>query len=96
MKIEGFIWYTDILEKLENKHNVTTDEVESLFKGNPVIRKIEKGHFQGENLYRALGQSHHGRYLTVFFIYKATRDALVISARDMSNRERRYYAKRKK
>jgi uncharacterized DUF497 family protein len=96
MKIEGFIWYTDILEKLENKHNVTTDEVESLFKRKPITRKIEKGHFQGENLYRALGQSHNGRYLTVFFIYKATREALVISARDMSNRERRYYAKRKK
>jgi uncharacterized DUF497 family protein len=96
MKIEGFIWYTDILEKLENKHRVTIDEVESLFERKPVIRKIEKGHVQGENLYRALGQSHNGRYLTVFFIYKATREALVISARDMSDRERRYYAKRKK
>jgi uncharacterized DUF497 family protein len=96
MKIEGFIWYTDILEKLESKHNVTTDEVENLFNRRPVIRKIEKGHVQGENLFRALGQSHNGRYLTVFFIYKATREALVISARDMSARERNYYAKRKK
>jgi uncharacterized DUF497 family protein len=96
MKIEGFIWYSDILEKLENKHNVGTDEVESLFDGKPVTRKIESGHFQGENLYRSLGQSHNGRYLTVFFIYKATREALVISARDMTSRERRYYAKRKK
>ncbi len=95
MKIEGFIWYTDILEKLENKHNVNPNEVESLFDRKPITRKIEKGHFQGENLYRALGQSQNGRYLTVFFIYKATREALVISARDMSNRERRYYAKRK-
>ena len=42
MKIEGFIWYTDILEKLESKHNVATDEVEDLFKRKPVIRKIEK------------------------------------------------------
>lgn len=96
MKIEGFIWYSDILEKLENKHDVTTVEVESLFRRKPVIRKIEKGHVQGENLYRALGLSHNGRYLAVFFIYKATREVLVISARDMSDRERRYYAKRKK
>jgi len=83
MKIEGFIWYSDILEKLENKHNVSTNEVESLFDRKPITRKIEKGHFQGENLYRALRQSHNGRYLAVFFIYKATR-------------ERRYYEKRKK
>lgn len=96
MKIEGFIWYTDILEKLEYKHRVSIAEVESLFERKPVFRTIEKGYVKGENLYRALGQSHNGRYLTVFFIYKATREALVISARDMSDRERRYYAKRKK
>lgn len=95
MKIEGFVWYTDILEKLEIKHQVAIDEVESLFEQKPVISKIEKGYVQGENLYRALGQSHNGRYLAVFFIYKATREALVISARDMSERERKYHAKRK-
>ena len=95
MKVEGFIWYTDILEKLESKHCVSIEEVESLFGRKPVTTKIEEGNVQGENLYRALGQDHNGRYLTVFFIYKATREALVISARDMSARERKYYAKRK-
>jgi uncharacterized DUF497 family protein len=95
MKIEGFIWYTDVVDKLESKHSVTIDEVVSLFEKKPIFRKIEKGRIQGENLYRALGQSHSNRYLTVFFIYKATKEALVISARDMSDRERRYYAKRK-
>jgi uncharacterized DUF497 family protein len=96
MKIEGFIWYTDIVEKLEKKHRVTIEEVESLFGGKPFFSKIEKGHVLGENLYRALGRSNSERYLTVFFIYKTTREALVISARDMSSRERRYYGKRKK
>lgn len=96
MKIEGLIWYTDVLAKLENKHCVTIDEVENLFERKPFFRKIEKGHVLGEDLYRALGQSDTGRYLTVFFIYKATREAIVISARDMSDGERRYYAKRKK
>ena len=96
MKIEGFIWYSDIVEKLESKHGVTISEVESIFKKKPEFRKIEKGHYQGENLYRALGKSYAERYLTVFFIYKVTREALVISARDMSKQERRNYAKRKK
>ena len=96
MKVEGFIWYPDILDKLESKHHVTIGEVESLFEGKPIFRKIEKGHILGENLYRALGQCQSGRYLAVFFIYKVTKEALVISARDMSNHERRIYAKRKK
>jgi hypothetical protein len=44
MKIEGFIWYTDVLAKLENKHCVSIDEVENLFERKPVFKKIEKGH----------------------------------------------------
>lgn len=96
MIIEGCIWLPDIVDKLENKHDVTIFEVESLFEGKPVFRKIEKGRVQDEDLYRALGQTHPGRYLAVFFIHKKTREALVISARDMSESERKYYAKRKK
>ena len=48
----------------------------------------------GENLYAALGQTDAGRYLIVFFVYKTTREALLISARDMSKKERRQYEKR--
>jgi uncharacterized DUF497 family protein len=96
MIIEGFIWLPDIVDKLESKHNVSIFEVESLFARKPVFRIIEKGRIIGENLYRALGQDQSGRYLAVFFIYKTTREALVISARDMSEPERKYYAKRKK
>ncbi|MCK4766429.1 MAG: BrnT family toxin [Candidatus Aminicenantes bacterium] len=96
MIIEGFIWLNDIIEKNEVKHNVSVTEVESLFDEKPIFSKIENGRIKGENLYRALGQTHAGRYLTVFFIHKSTKEALVISARDMSMRDRRHYAKRKK
>ncbi|PIQ94704.1 MAG: hypothetical protein COV68_03235, partial [Nitrospirae bacterium CG11_big_fil_rev_8_21_14_0_20_41_14] len=51
---------------------------------------------KGEDLYRALGQTDSGRYLTVFFIYKETHEALVISARDMTDKERKNCAKRKR
>jgi len=30
MIIEGFIWLTDIMDKLENKHGVAMSEVESI------------------------------------------------------------------
>ena len=96
MIIEGFIWFADIADKLETKHRVTTSEVENIFTKKPLFNKIKKGHVKGEDLYRALGQTDSGRYLTVFFIYKETHEALVISARDMADKEKKNYAKRKR
>jgi len=96
MIIEGFIWFADIVDKIETKHGVTTSEAENIFTKKPFFNKIKKGHIRGEDLYRALGQTDSGRYLTVFFIYKETHDALVISARDMTDKERKNYAKRKR
>ena len=60
------------------------------------IEEIQKGRIRGEDLYRALGQTDSGRYLTIFFIYKDTHEALVISARDMTGKERKNYEKRKR
>jgi uncharacterized DUF497 family protein len=96
MIIEGFIWFADILDKVEAKHGLTISEVESLFTRKPIYSKIEKGRIKGEDLCRALGQAYSGKYITVFFIYKTTREALVISARNMTEKKRKYYAKRKR
>jgi len=51
---------------------------------------------EGEDLYRATGQTEAGRLLVVFFVYKGRGRVLVISARDASSRERKNYGKRKK
>ena len=96
MKIEGFIWLADIVDKIETKHSVATFEVESIFVTKPIFSKVEKGRIKGEDVYRALGQTDSGRYLAVFFIYKMNREALVISARSMTDGEKKYYAKRKR
>ena len=42
----------------------------------------------------AAGQTDAGRYLVVFFVYKADNTALVLSARDMDRRERRQYERK--
>ncbi len=55
---------------------------------------MERGDYEGEDVFEALGQTEEGRYLAVFFVFKRSRDALVISARDMTQKERRRYAKR--
>lgn len=43
-----------------------------------------------------MGRMKAGRYLIVFFIQKKSGDALIISARDMTQKERRTYGKEKK
>lgn len=44
-----------------------------------------------EDLYAAYGQTDAGRYLIIFFVRKNQTSALPISARDMTESERRYY-----
>jgi uncharacterized DUF497 family protein len=93
MKIVGLIWLEEIVEKLEVKHRVIPEEVEQVFRRQPGIRRMNRGHYRGEDVYRALGQTDAGRYLVVFFIHKTTHEALVLSARDMDDKERRAYAR---
>jgi hypothetical protein len=40
---------------------------------------VEKGEREGEDVYMALGQTEAGRYLTVLFIHKKTKDALSLT-----------------
>ncbi len=91
MNIEGIIWLTVIVDKLVVKHHVETYEVEEVMENRPRFRFVEKGERKGENVYMALGQTEAGRYLTVLFIYKATNEALILSARDMAKKERKMY-----
>ena len=65
-----------------------------MFESKPRIRFVEKGKQQGEDVYMALGQTNAGRYLAVLFIYKKTKEALILSARKMAKKERRQYAKK--
>lgn len=89
MNIYGFIWYDYIIEKLE--HNVYQHEVREIFANRPKFRFVEKGHRPNENVYSACGQTDSGRYLIVFFVYKKDKRALILSARDMTQVERRRY-----
>jgi uncharacterized DUF497 family protein len=95
MKIIEIIWLVQYVEKIERKHGVGIDEVEQIFANHPLARRIEKGDVKEEDLYRFLGQTA-GRHLAVFFIYKSGGKALIISARDMSDRERKHYVDSKK
>jgi len=92
--VQDIVWLDAFVEKLWRKHRVRTEEVEEVLYGSPKVRIIEKGAVKGEDVYAAMGRSKAGRYLIAFFIRKADNSALVISARDMTKRERKYFEKK--
>ncbi len=94
MRITGVIWLDNIVDKLAYKHNVLPDEVEEALGNYPKIRFATRGQKEGEDVYLAPGRTNTGRYLTVLFIYKWTQQALVISARDMADKERKQYERK--
>jgi hypothetical protein len=94
MRISGIIWLEDIVDKLDQKHAIQKHEVKEVFADEVWFRFVEKGHRSGENLYSAFGQTETGRYVIVFFVHKRDGQALVISAREMTETERRTYERR--
>ena len=95
VKITGLIWLEEIVEKLSRKHQVKQDEVREILTKRPQMRFVEKGHRLGENVYAALGRTSAGRYVVVFFIHKRSGQALILSARDMTQAERKHYERKK-
>lgn len=94
MKIRRFIWLEEFEEKIIGKHHVQLYEAEEAFFHEPAFRFMEPGQRSGENMYAVYGRTEDGRYLSIFFIYKLNLDALIVSARDMNNTERKLYEKR--
>ena len=94
MHINDLIWLNKVVEQIERKHKVSREEVEEAFYNGLKYRKAQKGKFKGEDLYYAYGRADSGRYLLIVFIYKKTKEALIVSARDMDDKEKSYYGKK--
>lgn len=97
MRIENIRLLAKTLDKLNSKHHVQRFEVVEVLDNEerrPKIRFVESGDREGEDVYLALGQTEAGRRLAVFFIHKLNNDALIITARNMTQREREQYARK--
>jgi len=94
MEVREIIWLEFFVEKLWRKHRVRIEEVEEVLSAEPPVRRVARGNVAGEDVYSVMGRTTRGRYLIVFFVLKAGGRALVISARDMSRKEKRRYAKK--
>ena len=86
----GFEWDEHNAEKILLKHQVESSECEQAFFNQPLIVAPDIEHSASEERYFALGHTNVGRRLFIVF---TIRDKLirVISARDMSRKERRFY-----
>jgi uncharacterized DUF497 family protein len=92
LEISRIIWLEDIVEKLLWKHNVEEMEVIEVLENKPVFKYKEAGYQPGEHIYAAFGRTNTERLLSVFFVYTQDQRAIIVSARDMSQKERRKYA----
>jgi len=91
---DDFLWIPAIATKIWDKHRVEPEEVEEVFENRPRIFCGPKGHRVGEDVYYALGRTGEGRYLFVVYIKKRDGRALILSARDMTAKERQRFGKK--
>ncbi len=94
MKIVGFVWLPEIVDKLNYKHNVQVEEVEQILENRPTFCFAQRSNHEGEDAYAAFGQTEAGRYIVVIFIYKQNREVLILSARDMAVKEKKWYGRK--
>ncbi len=88
--LDGFDWDAANLAKNWEKHHVTPWECEQVFFNLPLVVAEDSAHSLTEARYYVLGQTDRGRKLFQVFTIR-NKKVRVISARDMSVKERRMY-----
>ena len=86
----GFQWDDGNAEKNWIKHRVSLGETEEIFLNQPLVVADDDAHSTGEDRFYALGQTNRRRLLFVVFTIRR-RLLQVVSARDMTKREREVY-----
>lgn len=95
MEIAEVVCPAQVEDKIQRLHRVSSREVEEVFLNFPEFRRGPRSKRAGEYLYYALGQTDAGRYLFVVFNYeRRNRRVLIVTAREMNEREKRGYKKR--
>ena len=89
----GFEWDEHNAAKIWQKHQVSPLECEQIFFNQPLLVEHDVRHSEKENRFYALGRTDTGRML--FVVFALRRNLIrVISARDMSRKERKVYKSR--
>ncbi len=91
-RITGFDWDRGNTDKNWRSHGVSNQEAEDVFSSARLRLMADTEHSVAERRYAAHGTSAAGRQLAVFFTIRGSQ-IRIISARDMSRKERRDYGK---
>lgn len=92
-QVRGFDWDRGNASKSHDKHRVTPAEAEQVFFNQPLIVLADRKHSAAETRFHALGHADGGRLLHLTFTLREGGALIrVISARDMSRKERIFYA----
>jgi uncharacterized DUF497 family protein len=90
-KVAGFDW-DDGNSRKNDRHDVSMAEAEQVFFNAPMLVLPDPAHSQTEPRYHALGETIDGRRLHVTFTLRRNGKLIrVISARNMSRKERKIY-----
>jgi uncharacterized DUF497 family protein len=88
LKIYEFVWTNDRINHIAH-HKVMPNEVEEVCFGNSFVQRAKS---QGENpVYYVLGQTDIGRYLFCVVIQLPDGKGYTVTARPMTDKERRRY-----
>ena len=91
-RIAGFQWDEGNARKNVDSHDVSQGEAEQVFYNQPLLIVEDTAHSQQEYRLNAFGITTNGRRLHITFTMRNNGTIIrIISARDMSRRERRYY-----
>jgi uncharacterized DUF497 family protein len=86
----GFEWDKHNAEKNWLKHQVLPEECEGVFFNRPLVVAEDADHSEQESRYYCLGQTNQARFL--FMVFTVRENLIrIISARDMSRKERNVY-----
>ena len=92
-RVEGFEWDDGNVQKSDDKHGVSQTEAEQVFFNQPLLIVADPRHSMHEPRFHALGRTDEDRLLHVTFTLRGAATLIrVISARDMSRKERAHYA----
>lgn len=91
----GFDWDEGNSEKNWVAHGVACGEAEEVFFNVPLVLAPDTEHSEVEDRYYGLGVTNGGRSLFVVFTIRGSL-VRIVSARDMSRRERRMYERARK
>lgn len=87
--IRGFVWDDENVAHVA-RHGVSPDEVEEMLVGDPIVLR------GAGDRYLAYGRTEHDRWLFAVYVTRPGGRVRVLTARDMTERERRLYRRKRK